>query len=184
MTSGWISVGSPPGGGTSLRVTRKDGRWVVSEVYVHADEITSRELQAVPVTFLGLAMNLMETDLSTLDVAMRYSGSLPMLDATNGEPSLAELRRKAEGAPAEIHVGPFEIGTESRPRLTRPDGSDTDGFYSQVAKAYREYVLQGQRAPAAAIAREAVVPVGTARRWINEARRYGKLPAGRKGKAG
>jgi hypothetical protein len=70
-----------------------------------------------------------------------------------------------------------------RPTLTRPDGSNPEGHAEAVAAAYKEFALAGPH-PALAIAREAGVPVNTARGWIQEARRRGKLPQGRKGRAG
>jgi hypothetical protein len=74
-------------------------------------------------------------------------------------------------------------GRSQPPRGTRPDGTDPDGFSAKVAAAYREYAPQ-TRAPALKIADEAGVPVATVRSWIREARRRGKLPQGRKGRAG
>lgn len=76
-----------------------------------------------------------------------------------------------------------------RKPLTRPDGSDPDGFYRQVADAYRD-VLQTNRKVAVVLAKEASaatgtdVPVGTVHRWVLEARRRGFLPPARQGRAG
>jgi hypothetical protein len=70
-----------------------------------------------------------------------------------------------------------------RKPLTRPDGSDPDGFYKQVADAYRD-VLQTNRKVAVVLAEEAHVPVGTVHRWVLEARRRGFLPPARQGRAG
>jgi hypothetical protein len=70
-----------------------------------------------------------------------------------------------------------------RKPLTRPDGSDPDGFYKQVADAYRD-VLQTNRKVAVVLAKEAQVPVGTVHRWVLEARRRGFLPPARQGRAG
>jgi transposase len=67
--------------------------------------------------------------------------------------------------------------------LTRPDGRDPDGFYQQVAEAYRD-VVQTTPKVAKALAEEANVPVGTVHRWIMEARRRGFLPSARQGRAG
>jgi hypothetical protein len=103
-----------------------------------------------------------------------------------GDPQLTELRHRAEvaranGAPAldRARIKP------PRPRatLTRPDGKDPDAFYAQVARAYQDYAPR-TRAPAAEIAKEADVPIGTVHGWVREARRRGHLPPGRKGKAG
>jgi hypothetical protein len=67
--------------------------------------------------------------------------------------------------------------------LARPDGSNPDAFYKQVAEAYRD-VLQTTNKVAKVLAEEANVPVGTVHRWIMEARRRGFLPAARQGRAG
>lgn len=61
--------------------------------------------------------------------------------------------------------------------LSRPDGSNPDGFYRQVAEAYRD-VLQTTPKVAKALAEEADVPVGTVHRWVMESRRRGFLPPG------
>lgn len=70
-----------------------------------------------------------------------------------------------------------------RPPLTRPDRNDPDGHAEAVAASYAEHASAG-RHPGLAIAEEAGVPVATARGWIREARRRGKLPKGRRGRAG
>jgi hypothetical protein len=67
--------------------------------------------------------------------------------------------------------------------LSRPDGSNPDAFYREVAEAYRD-VIQDHRNVAVVLAEEANVPVGTVHRWIVEARRRGFLPAARVGRAG
>jgi hypothetical protein len=72
---------------------------------------------------------------------------------------------------------------EPRKPLTRPDGSNPDAFYRQVADAYRDAV-QDTNKVAKALAEEAGVPVGTVHRWILEARRRGFLPSARQGRAG
>jgi hypothetical protein len=67
--------------------------------------------------------------------------------------------------------------------LSRPDGSNPDAFYQEVAEAYRD-VVQDHRNVAVVLAKEANVPVGTVHRWIMEARRRGFLPPARVGRAG
>jgi hypothetical protein len=67
--------------------------------------------------------------------------------------------------------------------LTRPDGTNPDAFYRQVADAYRD-VAPNNRKVAVVLAEEADVPVGTVHRWILEARRRGFLPSARQGRAG
>lgn len=73
--------------------------------------------------------------------------------------------------------------TGEREPLTRPDGSDPDGFYREVARAYGSAVTETP-GPAPLLAKEAGVPVTTVHRWIREARRRGFLSRGRRGRAG
>jgi hypothetical protein len=77
----------------------------------------------------------------------------------------------------------YRKAQEPRTPLSRPDGSDPDGFYRQVAEAYRD-VVQTTPKVAKALAKEANVPVGTVHRWVLEARRRGFLPPARQGRAG
>jgi hypothetical protein len=72
---------------------------------------------------------------------------------------------------------------EPRTPLSRPDGSNPDGFYRQVAEAYRD-VVQTTPKVAKVLAKEANVPPGTVHRWVLEARRRGFLPPARQGRAG
>lgn len=180
-SDGWISVGQGPDGAVLHVRVRYDGddRVVITDVYMHADEIT-------PAAVRGMSISRLQAELTA---AMHYpSGSeatvLGLAAATAGsatfrdgvpEPTLAELRARM----------PAAGGTErpERPRLTRPGSADPDEFYPLVARAYLEYAPQ-TRAPAKEIAAEASVPITTVHRWIREARRRGFLPPGRKGKAG
>lgn len=178
----WVSIAAPPGGGTHMRLRDADGRVVVDAVYVHGPEITATVLQAVPVSHLELIANLMPgINLFDLTAVMQFGTEYPLTEESPaaGEPSLADLRAMAPGAPARFAL----IEPVKRSQLKRPDGTDPAGFSERVAAAYREYAMQ-TRAPAIKIAEEAGVPVATVRSWIREARRRGKLPPGRKGKAG
>lgn len=58
-----------------------------------------------------------------------------------------------------------------------------DGFYEVVGKAYQALARSSSK-PVADLADANDVPVTTAQRWVREARRRGKLPPGRPGKAG
>lgn len=71
----------------------------------------------------------------------------------------------------------------NRMSLTRPNGTDPDGFARRVAEAYNNAILTTSK-PARLLAEEAGVPVPTVHRWIAEARRRGHLSPGRKGVAG
>jgi hypothetical protein len=177
----WISIALPPGGGTHLHLTQPDGGPpVIDSVYVHGPQITASTLQAIPISHLAVAASMAESLFTVLTV-LKYGGyrNPVTADVEGDEPSLAALRHQADGAPATLRL--FE--QIEREKLTRPDGTDPDGFAERVAAAYRQYVME-TRSPALKIAEEAGVPVGTARGWIKEARRRGKLPQGHKGKAG
>jgi hypothetical protein len=155
---------------------------VVDAVYVHGPEITASVLQSVPVSHLSNFVSY-ASSLEQALVVLKYSGFRYPVTGEHApdEPTLAELRALAADAPATLRL--IEQIKQERPRLTRPDGSDPEGFAERVAAAYREYVMD-TRSPALKIAEEAGVPVATARSWIREARRRGKLPAGRRGRAG
>ncbi len=181
--SAWWSLSLPGGGGMHMRVCmthEQDKPWAITDIYVHAEEITATTLRDVPLGRLDMLMNLIGNwDAGTITDAANEDMGQCVLDNTEADPSMAELRERAAEAPAELPG----ISGADRPRLTRPDGTNPDAFYAQVAAAYREYAPQG-RAPAVQIAREASVPVATVRSWIREARRRNHLPPGRKGKAG
>lgn len=92
---------------------------------------------------------------------------------------MSELRERAQRVKA---VAAKKRARRRKP-LRRPDGTNPDGFYQQVAAAYSEAVLATSK-PAKVLAEEAGVPVGTVHRWIREARRRGHLPPARRGRAG
>jgi hypothetical protein len=187
----WWSLSLPDGGGVHMRVRRIDPieqeGWAITDVYVHASQVTATMLQNIPVSRLDLMMNQLgeygsdiAADLvNQLATEAGWGAPLFAPSPDDDDPTLAQLRDLAADAPPELP----HIAVPERPRLARPDGTDPDSFYALVADAYREYAPQ-TRAPAVKIAEEAAVPVGTAHGWIREARRRGKLPRGRKGKAG
>lgn len=175
----WWSLRLPNGGGIHMGVQDSgdgDKPWVVTDVYVHSDAISGGLMQSVPVGQLDLIMNLVGGfDPDTIAEAANSLGQHVIADPED-EPSLSQMRAWAESSPEGL-PNPEDA---SRPRLERPDGSDPESFYALVAAAYREYALQ-TRAPAVQIAAEAGVPVATARSWVREARRRGKLPQGHRG---
>lgn len=188
----WWSLSKPDGGSTHMRVTMDDDRWKVTDVYIHGDGLTATDLQAIPLSKLAVVMNFAAHGpgggmSDPGDIADAYNefareagyGHAVYYEPDAGELALDELRALAVDAPPELPRAP----NAERPKLTRPDGTDPDGFAGRVAAAYREYA-EITRAPAQKIADEAGVPIATARSWIREARRRGKLPEGRKGKAG
>lgn len=145
-----------------VRVCHRDGHAVITDMFIHAPEITPEILRGVSVSRIQAMLAPLAAHWTRLDF---HDGP---------EPSLVELRQRTP------EPGP---DTPERSPLTRPDGATPKEFYPRVAAAYSEYAPQ-TRAPAKEIATEAGVPVTTAHRWIREARRRGFLPPARKGKAG
>jgi hypothetical protein len=186
----WWSLSRPDGGGAHMRLALED-RWKITDVYVHGRDLGATDIQAVPITELDLLVNLTDEfggfDPWTIADAYNEMASLQgwgpgvlVVDlAEEEDPSLGRLRELAVNAPDALHAP----AAAERPRLTRPDGTDPDGFAARVAAAYREYALKSRNV-AVKIAEEAHVPVPTARSWIREARRRGKLPQGRPGRTG
>jgi hypothetical protein len=183
-SEGWFSMSGPDGAdGVHVRFREREGRLVITQLYVHAAEITPEILQRLSLRRLEAELNAAPR----LEPGQRYSG----LDAAvladflrscgegEPEPSLADLRERARHQPRQGR----RSEEPDRPQLTRPDGATPEEFYPRVAAAYLEYA-QLTRAPAKEMAAEAGVPVTTAHRWIREARRRGVLPPARKGKAG
>src|SRR5690606_11112764 len=93
----------------------------------------------------------------------------------------ADIRRSMR--PARIEAEANAVATGEQKPLGRPNGSDPDEFYRQVAEAYGIAAAESQR-PAMLLASEAGVPVTTIHRWVREARLRGLLPRGWKGRAG
>jgi hypothetical protein len=188
----WWSLSRPDGGGAHMRLALED-RWKITDVYVHGRDLGATDIQAVPITELDLLVNLTDEfgGFDPASIADAYNEMATLqgwgpgvlyVDPDSGEddePSFAQLRELAVNAPGALHAP----AAAERPRLTRPDGTDPDGFAARVAAAYREYALK-TRAVAVEMAQEADVPVPTARSWIREARRRGKLPQGRPGRTG
>lgn len=178
---GWISYRDPDGtGGLHVRVDRdRNGDVVVRELYLHAGEITADTLRRIPIGRIEAAVSIASADHRArrdADGDLTFAGWLALASTSDtSEVSMGELQRQVppEG----------EQDRSDRERLTRPEGRDPDAFYLRVAEAYREYVATSRR-PAAEIAAEADVPVGTVHRWVREARRRGYLPSGRKGRSG
>jgi hypothetical protein len=169
--------------GLHVRPRERDGRMVITGLYLHAPEVTPEILRAVSISRLEAQLNAgprvehgKPVAGLTWPVVADFTRSVS--DDTP-DPSLAELRDRARKQTRE--AGPKK--PSDRPRLTRPDGAAPEEFYPRVAAAYAEYAPQ-TRAPAKEIATEADVPVTTAHRWIREARRRGFLSPARKGKAG
>lgn len=163
---GWVSMPGP-GGATGLHVRvreRDDGRVVITDLFVHGDEVTAE-------TMRGLSI-------PRLEALLNATHSPTTKPASDDDLTMRKLRARGRNV-AEPTLGRFG----PRATLTRPDGQDPEAFYQLVAQVYTEHSTTSN-APAKAIASEAGVPVTTAHRWVREARRRGFLPPGRKGRAG
>ncbi|HKS47368.1 MAG TPA: hypothetical protein VJT49_20105 [Amycolatopsis sp.] len=174
-SDGWTTM-SGSDSGLHVRFRERDGRLVVTDLYLHGEQITPEILRGISISRLEAWVNTP----STTDVVAHHAAESARTkwSGTKPEPSLAKLRDRHKR-----NMEPEEPPTSSRPRLTRPSSMPTEEFYPLVAEAYAENAQQ-TRAPAKEIAAEADVPVTTAHRWIREARRRGFLPPARKGKAG
>lgn len=162
---GWVSLPGP-GGSAGLHVRVRagdDGRVVITDLFVHGDQITADVLRSLSVPRLEALLN---------------ASPPPAARAADDDLTVRRLRGRARNA-AEPTLGRHG----PRATLTRPDGQDPEVFYRLVAEVYTEHATTSS-APAKAIANEADVPVTTAHRWVREARRRGFLPPGRKGRAG
>jgi hypothetical protein len=119
-----------------------------------------------------------------MSLLAKASGKLPISKAFDrfrhhaSQIMINEAQRKAKEADETDRKG-----RKPRQSLARPDGSDPDGFYRQLAEAYRD-VVQTTPKVAKALADEVNVPVGTVHRWVLEARRRGFLTPARQGRAG
>lgn len=180
-----FEMDSPESGGPWVRVhveqdqyallvqtTRRDGRRVINRVVIAGPEIDSGVLKRLPIGRIAADLN--------------RRGEWPEVAPTPEEGGADHFLSKdvdrlllADQAGSTV----FVEEESTRPRLTRPDGKDPEGFYSAVGQAYRE-ALATTSAPAVALAEEAGVPIATVRGWIREARRRSFLPPARKGRAG
>jgi hypothetical protein len=146
----------------------------------HTTDLTTDKLRSIPVAHIETLAN------TNPDFRPHLAGTpqLPISEAFDrfrhhaSQIMLNEAHRKAKEADEADRKA-----REPRQPLARPDGSNPDAFYQQVAEAYRD-VLQTNRKVAKALADEANVPVGTVHRWVLEARRRGFLPPARQGRAG
>jgi hypothetical protein len=177
LEDGWVFWSRAIGGTTEglmvyakLFTEREGDRSEIVELHITGRNLTTDKLRSIP---LGHIEAIATTD-PNVTPSDRETPPAPMSQAAN-----ALSRRKDQLLLNAAH----RKAREHRTPLTRPDGSDPDAFYRQVAEAYRD-VIQTTPKVAKVLADEADVPVGTVHRWIMEARRRGFLPAARKGRAG
>ncbi|MEU4235110.1 hypothetical protein AB0F17_63490 [Nonomuraea sp. NPDC026600] len=173
----WVATNGPHGGMINMRLQPDDdGRLVVTGLLVEGVRITADFLRLIQPARVEAGFNLL--------ASLRESPGDTLDPGPDDGLTLGEIRGQAYG----VHSGSTIFAahpdyTPDRQPLRRPDGSDPDTFYQEVAQAYRSAAMESQR-PAAVLAEEAGVPVTTVHRWIREARRRGSLPPGRKGTAG
>lgn len=182
--TGWASMPGPDGQGTvHMRLEELGGELVVTELYMRAPKINAaalRKIQIAP-TEAHYNMNwplIREVAMSDNGTVVTPVGSQEKLKsgeflASDSTVTLDALRQ-IEGDVIDI---PDQIV------LSRPDGTDPEAFYRRVADAYRSAAAISRK-PVAILSDEADVPVATVRNWVNEARRRGYLPQGKKGKIG
>lgn len=187
-TVGWLEfhLSGPNPPRLIAKVAERDGRGYIARLILVGDHLDSATLKQIPISRIESAINHPELGLppgiarglsqEVLD-EMAAKGVLhPEQTGALDEAITALLDRPQADKPV--------IGRRTwKRRLTRPDGTDPDRFYQQVAAAYNQAVLRTS-APAVQLAEEAAVPVATVRRWIAEARRRGFLAPARKGRAG
>ena len=177
LEDGWVlwsrSVPGTTGGlmvHAKLFTPRESDRSEIVELYIRGRNLTTDKLRSIP---LGHIEAIATTD-PNVTPAIDGEVPLPMSQAANA------LGHRA--SQLLINAAHRKAYPPRKP-LTRPDGSDPDGFYKQVADAYRD-VVQTTPKVAKVLAEEANVPVGTVHRWVLEARRRGFLPPARQGRAG
>lgn len=173
---GWLRVSWPdrPGYRVLVLTAEQDGRRVVRDLIVRSVErVDSATLKGVPMGWLEGVINIEENTRAL--AAEADESSRLSLALTEVELIIDEMTAK----PYTVSVGQ----SKRRPALQRPDGQDPNFFYRQVAEAYTD-ILRRSSSIAPVMAEEAGVPVATARRWIQEARRRGFLAPARKGRAG
>lgn len=176
LEDGWVQWNrSAPGTTEGLTVyaklfaPRETDRSEIVELYIRGRNLTTDKLRSIP---LGHIEAMATTD-PNVEPHVDGEASLPMSQAAD------EVWNRA----SQLLLNRAYRKVQPHEPLTRPDGRDPDGFYQQVAEAYRD-VVQTTPKVAKALAEEANVPVGTVHRWIMEARRRGFLPSARQGRAG
>lgn len=172
---GWVRINGLGDYVTAYaQTTAWEGRRVVGRLVVTANPwppgITTGTLKGFPIAWIESMVNTPE---ALRALAARDSDD-PKQDPTGM--ALHELG-------STFLFEDLEYATDEGPKLSRPDGTDPDGFYRQVAEAYNMALRESMK-PATVLADAAGVPVPTVHRWIAEARRRGFLPPARKGRAG
>lgn len=191
---GWISLELEDDLRAHLHIAANSaGEIVVNGLYLDGEHITTDTLRRVhpgrivaavrgqvPESIEAVTRRTTEGHTRLTDEYLRSSDFAARLVAFSprGDDGveLGELRARAPGR---------RIVERPREPLGRPgpDPERLDDFYLRVAEAYSSAAETSGR-PAAVLAEENDVPVGTVHRWVREARRRGHLGPGRRGVAG
>lgn len=182
IEDGWVSLPGPDGVGVHARLRAQGRRVAITDLYVHGAAITAQIVRLIPMRQIEALANSpsLPRESHGHESGRVLVGPLVALTARSaGDVSLSELRERAQ----RVKAAAAKKRARRRKPLRRPDGTNPERFYQQVAAAYSEAVLATSK-PAKVLAEEAGVPVGTVHRWIREARRRGYLPPARQGRAG
>lgn len=189
VAPGWVELslsGDEPRPRVLVKVEDRDGRGVITSVVVTGDRLDSTTLKSIPVARIEAALNHPKLGIPRVQIDPEALQDL----AAHGHLFPDEFRVIDEALATYLQKAPQPSGTKrQRPQrrqrhpLTRPDGTDPEGFYQRVAEAYNDLIVT-TAAPAPLLAEEAGVPVPTVHRWIAEARRRGFLPQARRGRVG
>jgi hypothetical protein len=184
LKDGWVLWCRSRGGTTDgllvyaqLNADNPGERGHIGYMVIMGRELSSDKVRNIPVGRLEALANT-NPDFKPHVAGEEYSAMLQAVTALQNDANRQLMNRARRKARRET-----EEPQEPRQPLTRPDRSDPDGFYRQVADAYRDVVKSTSKV-AVVLAEEADVPVGTVHRWILEARRRGFLPTARQGRVG
>lgn len=164
-----------------VKVGFDGGRAFVGRMVMDGERIDTSTMREIPVSRIEAMANhpdFLDAHLKAQQDDSRFMAPAAVARLDHALTDL--LTATAGGSPGARFPRP---NRRRRSPLTRPDGTDPDGFARRVAEAYNEAILK-TKAPAPVLAEEAGVPVVTVHRWIAEARRRGHLPPARKGRAG
>jgi hypothetical protein len=198
LKDGWVTWGRGDGVDSvdvyaQLCAEKEGDRGQILQLFLSGRNLTTDRLRSIPVAHIenlantnpdftphikgddnGLMAELVEQfhdEASQQQINMVFTDNAGLTDADAALVVTATLTASAS------------VRGRGHEPLARPDGSNPDAFYKQVAEAYRD-VLPTTNKVAKVLAEEANVPVGTVHRWILEARRRGFLPSARQGRAG
>lgn len=193
VADGWVEL-RLAGPGEHPRVLVKigesGGRRGIEALVVVGGVLDSAALKSIPIARVESTLNhpqfgLPRAKLKVTEKELRSLADRGHLfpDEFNAIDSALASYLEKNPQPKGGEPGTRQTWRRRRKPLTRPDGTDPDGFSQRVAEAYNDTILTTSK-PAPVLAEEADVPVTTVHRWIAEARRRGHLPPARRGRAG